>query len=79
MAGPETIAEVVMSAQFRCVGCKQMSGFSHLAEDRDVVMRLRDTAPDRDFTFYCERCGTANAVGLTPEVFAALMQRYMIR
>ncbi len=46
------------------------------AEGRDTVYRIKDdpTLP-RDVTFYCEKCGAANAIALSVEMVAAFLDR----
>jgi hypothetical protein len=45
------------------------------AEGRDTVYRFRDDpSTPRDVTFYCEKCGAANAIALTVEMLSELLR-----
>ncbi len=61
---------------FQCFRCNQTSGLHLTAESRDKVSRMfPDPNESREVTFYCDRCGAANAVTLTEEMISKLLER----
>lgn len=65
-----------MDLSFRCFTCNSVSALTLSAEDRNRADRmLPDPSEAREMTFYCERCGAANAMSLSPEQIAALLHR----
>lgn len=53
---------------FRCFHCNKVSSMDQPAEERDKVDRLRDVGKgERRMFFYCDYCGTANELPVTPE------------
>lgn len=61
---------------FQCFSCNQISGLHLTAESRDKVERLNpDRDASREVTFYCDRCGAANAITLTAEMISELVGR----
>jgi hypothetical protein len=66
----------MVDLNFRCFKCSQVSAMNLTAEGRDDVRRMTgDPSIPREVTFYCERCGAANAIGLTAEMLAAFVAR----
>jgi hypothetical protein len=65
-----------MALRFRCAECGQMSSLGKPAGSRDDVHRLRKDAQDsQEITFYCDTCGAANAVTITPDMIPAILSR----
>jgi hypothetical protein len=65
-----------MAFRFKCAECAQMSSLDKPAGERDDVRRMtRDPKQSHDVTFYCEHCGTANTVSITPEMIPAILSR----
>ncbi|MCC6930959.1 MAG: hypothetical protein IT359_18355 [Gemmatimonadaceae bacterium] len=61
---------------FRCFKCNTFSGLHLTAEGRVRVERmLPDPNASREVTFYCDRCGAANAIALTTEMISQLLER----
>ena len=61
--------------KFQCFRCNVVSGMKLTAEGRDTVYRLRDDpSASREVTFYCEKCGAANAIALTLEMLSELLR-----
>jgi hypothetical protein len=53
---------------FRCFQCNKVSSMDRPADQRDKVDRLRDVDNSRrSLFFYCDYCGTANELPVTPE------------
>jgi hypothetical protein len=66
----------MVDLNFRCFKCSQVSAMKLTAEGRDDVQRMNaDPNASREVTFYCERCGAANAIALTAEMLAAFLTR----
>jgi len=65
-----------MALRFRCAECGQMSSLGKPAGSRDDVQRMRnDPQESKEITFYCEMCGAANAVTITPDMIPAILSR----
>jgi hypothetical protein len=65
-----------MDLNFRCFKCNEISVMNLTAEGRTTVRRLAaDPNASRDVTFYCDRCGAANVIAMTPEMVTAFIAR----
>lgn len=61
---------------FQCFKCNQVSGLHLTAESRDKVHRINaDPSVSKEVTFYCDRCGAANAITLTAEMISRMLER----
>ena len=65
-----------MALRFRCVECRSMSGFGQPAEGRGEVLRLQaDPNETHEVCFYCDQCGAANTVSITPDMLPSIIAR----
>lgn len=66
----------MIDLNFRCFKCGETSAMNLTAEGRTTVRRLAsDPNESREITFYCDRCGAANAITMSQEMITAFISR----
>ena len=60
---------------FICRNCSEVSGMKLPADEKRELFGLQvlNLMQPRRINFYCEHCGTANAIAISPETFNLLM------
>jgi hypothetical protein len=61
--------------EFICRNCSEISGMKLPADEKRELFGLQVLTPmqTRQVNFYCEHCGTANSITISPETFNLLM------
>ena len=63
------------SLAFICRKCSEVSGMKLPPDERRELFGLQvlNLMQPRRVNFYCEHCGTANSISISPETFNLLM------
>jgi hypothetical protein len=65
-----------MDLNFQCFKCNGISAMNLPAEERTTMQRiLPDPNESREMTFYCDKCGAANTIPITPEMLIQFISR----
>ena len=60
---------------FICHNCTKVSGMKLPADEKRELfgLQVHNLMQPRRVNFYCEHCGTANTISISPETFNLLM------